>query len=487
MYRKASKGWLKHGDFILLDIIVLQLSYFITYRILTGNSHPYQSYNSRFQALILVLGELLTILFTQNYKNILRRGKLEETLHVCSYISECMVISLVILFAMHQTGIVSRLQYGITAVLFVIIAVPVRLLNKERVLRSRPRHERSLVLVTSSRIADEAIEKLTKGKAFRDYVLSGVILLDETDENGFVEKIKKQYGIRAGLLTPKTIGEVTRGWVDEVFILQPHESLIPLDFMKSLMDMGITVSFSMDVFSEWAVNDIQKIGPYKVLVNSMSAVTPGAYAVKRAVDILGGIVGCIITGILYLFIAPRIRRESPGPIFFKQERVGRNGKTFKMYKFRSMYMDAEERKQKLMKENKISGGMMFKLDDDPRIIGSEKKDKNGKPAGIGNFIRNTSIDEFPQFFNVLIGNMSLVGTRPPTLDEWSKYEPAHRARMSVKPGITGMWQVSGRSDITDFDEVVRLDREYIENWSLTLDLKIILKTIVVVLTRRGAE
>ena len=127
------------------------------------------------------------------------------------------------------------------------------------------------------------------------------------------------------------------------------------------------------------------------------------------------------------------------------------------------------------------------MDDDPRIIGSEKKDKNGKPKGIGNFIRKTSIDEFPQFLNVLKGQMSLVGTRPPTVDEWEKYDLAHRVRMATKPGVTGMWQVSGRSEITDFDEVVRLDREYIESWSLALDVKIMIKTFLVVLKHKGAE
>jgi len=140
-----------------------------------------------------------------------------------------------------------------------------------------------------------------------------------------------------------------------------------------------------------------------------------------------------------------------------------------------------------MEQNKISDGMMFKMDDDPRIIGSEKKDKNGKPRGIGNFIRKTSLDEFPQFWNVLKGDMSLVGTRPPTLDEWEKYDLHHRVRMSIKPGITGLWQISGRSDITDFEEVVRLDREYIQNWSIWLDFKILFKTVGVVLRHEGAE
>jgi lipopolysaccharide/colanic/teichoic acid biosynthesis glycosyltransferase len=204
-------------------------------------------------------------------------------------------------------------------------------------------------------------------------------------------------------------------------------------------------------------------------------------------DILGGLVGCLLTGIICIFIGPAIYIQSPGPIFFTQWRIGKNGKKFKMYKFRSMYMDAEERKKEYMAQNKISDGLMFKMEDDPRIIGSEKKDRNGRPRGIGNFIRNTSLDEFPQFWNVLKGDMSLVGTRPPTVDEWERYDLHHRVRMSVKPGITGMWQVSGRSKITDFEEVVRLDTEYIRNWSWMLDIQILLKTVAVVLKHEGAS
>ena len=147
-----------------------------------------------------------------------------------------------------------------------------------------------------------------------------------------------------------------------------------------------------------------------------------------------------------------------------------------------MYMDAEERKKELMSQNKIKDGLMFKMDFDPRIIGSEK----GPGKGIGNFIRKYSIDEFPQFINVLKGDMSLVGTRPPTVDEWEKYELHHRARLAVKPGITGMWQVSGRSSITDFEEVVKLDTKYIINWSFALDLKILFKTVGSVIKKDGA-
>ena len=196
--------------------------------------------------------------------------------------------------------------------------------------------------------------------------------------------------------------------------------------------------------------------------------------------------GCIFTGIITIFVGPAIYLASPGPIFFSQERVGKNGKKFKMYKFRSMYMDAEARKAELMKENKLGDGKMFKMDFDPRVIGNKVLPDGSHKTGVGDFIRRTSLDEFPQFFNVLKGDMSIVGTRPPLISETNLYEPHHKVRLAIKPGITGMWQVSGRSDITDFEEVVRLDKEYIENWNIGLDIKILLKTVMVVVKKDGS-
>ena len=203
-------------------------------------------------------------------------------------------------------------------------------------------------------------------------------------------------------------------------------------------------------------------------------------------DIMGGLVGCTITVLLLPFVGTAIYLASPGPIFFAQERVGKNGKRFKMYKFRSMYMDAEARKAELMKDNRLGDGKMFKLDFDPRVIGNKILPDGSHKTGIGDFIRRTSLDEFPQFFNVLKGDMSIVGTRPPLISETNLYELHHKARLAIKPGITGMWQVSGRSDITDFEEVVRLDREYISNWNIGMDIKILVKTVMVVLKEDGS-
>ena len=195
---------------------------------------------------------------------------------------------------------------------------------------------------------------------------------------------------------------------------------------------------------------------------------------KRFFDIFASTIAIIVFSLPMLIVALIIKLDSKGPVLFKQQRVGRNGRIFNCYKFRSMVADAEEKKKSWMAKNEMSG-LMFKMENDPRI------------TKLGHFIRKTSLDELPQFINVLKGDMSLVGTRPPTVDEFNKYEPKHKARVSMVPGLTGLWQVSGRSNIKNFDDVVKLDMDYIDNWSILLDIKIILKTVAIVLFAKGAK
>jgi exopolysaccharide biosynthesis polyprenyl glycosylphosphotransferase len=194
---------------------------------------------------------------------------------------------------------------------------------------------------------------------------------------------------------------------------------------------------------------------------------------KRIMDIAGGLIGTLLFCLMYPFVAAAIKMDSKGPVIFKQKRVGQHGRIFDVYKFRSMYENAEELKKDLARKNEMAGNM-FKLHNDPRI------------TRVGNFLRLTSLDEFPQFLNVLKGEMSLVGTRPPTTDEVRAYLPEHLKRLSAKPGITGLWQVSGRNQIKDFERVVELDCSYLDNWHFSDDLKIIFKTVYVVLKRKGA-
>ena len=216
------------------------------------------------------------------------------------------------------------------------------------------------------------------------------------------------------------------------------------------------------------------MGKYAVVTFARNLFSVRQMIAKRCLDIVGSLVGMVLLALAAIFVAPAIKLESPGPVFFGQTRVGKNGRKFTFYKFRSMYQDAEQRKQELMKDNEVQG-LMFKMKDDPRI------------TRVGRFIRKTSIDELPQFWNILKGDMSLVGTRPPTIDEFERYEAKHKCRLSMTPGLTGLWQISGRSDITDFDEVVRLDMQYIDNWSILKDIKILFITVYVVLAGKGSR
>ncbi len=485
MNTKHRKGWMKHWDFILIDILVLQVSFILAYWLVRGLGNPYALPAYAAQGNVLFVSQLLVILMRPKYSGILRRKRYDEFLAVCRFIFEIEAIAIFYFFLVHQTGIVSRLQYGITVVLFIFLDYFLRTANKFRILRSKNnRHKKSVVLITSEDKVKEALNRLNSSGIYTDFFVAGVIVLDK-DEIDHIDGVN----LPVGPVNERSLDRISHGWVDEVFILQPDNLPFPTKLMDDLMEMGITVDYTVAALNDekWPINDMKKLGNYKVLSSSVRFASAEEMGLKRIMDILGGIVGCLICGILLIIVGPIIYHADPGPIFYSQERIGTNGRTFKIYKFRSMYIDADKRKAELIAKNKMSDGMMFKVDDDPRIIGSEKKDKNGKPKGIGNFIRKTSIDEFPQFWCVLKGDMSLVGWRPCTKDEWIKYGMQHRIRAAMKPGITGMWQVSGRSQITDFDEIVALDREYIENWSLQLDIKILLKTVWVVLTRKGAE
>jgi exopolysaccharide biosynthesis polyprenyl glycosylphosphotransferase len=190
--------------------------------------------------------------------------------------------------------------------------------------------------------------------------------------------------------------------------------------------------------------------------------------IKRTLDIVGSIVGLGITAIIFIPIALAIKLDSPGPILFGQTRLGWMGKPFTIWKFRSMYIDAEERKKELLAQNQQTDAKTFKMENDPRI------------TKVGRILRKTSLDELPQFWNVLKGEMSLVGTRPPTPNEVDIYEVPEWQRLDVKPGMTGEWQVNGRSSVRDFEDIIKLDLRYQQNWSLVYDLKLIVKTIVVV-------
>lgn len=479
MYSKLSHSWLKHWDFILLDIVCLQVSFFVAYLVRHDGMDSYGFLFYRSEALILFMAQMLAVFFHSAYSGVLRRGYYLEFINTVKHVVMVLIYALVILFIDKETGTYSRIVLVVTGLIYITISYFGRITLKYFVKRSVANKKgHSLIVVTTSEQANEVIANLEK-EAYQRFKIKAVCLVD-ADGTTHVEK----YPVVDG--TNKMLEYTCREWVDEVFFALPPEEKVSRELLETLAIMGVTTHVPIVAKRmKGSKQFVETLGGYAVLTTSISIVETKQMIFKRLLDIFGGIVGCLITLLLMIVVGPAIYIKSPGPIFFKQTRIGKNGRKFKMYKFRSMYMDAEERKKELMAQNKMNGHM-FKLDYDPRIIGSEKIGKDGKPKGIGNFIRSTSIDEFPQFWNVLKGDMSLVGTRPPTVDEWEEYEPHHRARMSIKPGITGMWQVSGRSDITDFEEVVRLDTEYIEKWNIGLDIKILFKTVMKVIKNDGA-
>ena len=481
MNSRSAKGLTKHADFILLDMICLQVSFVIAYWFFREFSNPYDNDAYQYQAVVFLTAQLVYIIFVGNYSGILRRGKFDEFIAVIKQIGYTLLIALVFLFVVHRTSVVSRLQFGGTTLLFIVIDWSARLLNRYRILVNKEK-KRSLALITTSDLMPDVMKKIGSDHM---YFVSGIFLLDDKPDSDFYEDIPL-YQFGGG-----NMEKFIRQWIDEIVIMPPvggkyYDELN--EFIRTTIDMGIRINLklSIDMGPSISYLEMRKIGQQKLISASLKVTTPQELRMKRIMDIAVSIIGCICTGIIALIFGPIICIKSPGPLFFVQDRIGRNGKKFKMYKFRTMYPDAEERKQSLMEQNKMSGEMMFKMDDDPRIIGSEKKDRKGRPKGIGNFMRKYSFDEFPQFFNVLCGDMSVVGWRPCTQSEWEKYNLKDRIRASMKPGITGMWQVSGRSGVTDFDEVVRLDREYLENWSIGIDVRIMIKTIWVVISGKGA-
>ncbi|SCX07435.1 exopolysaccharide biosynthesis polyprenyl glycosylphosphotransferase [Lachnospiraceae bacterium YSD2013] len=272
--------------------------------------------------------------------------------------------------------------------------------------------------------------------------------------------------------------EIIRDYqIDQVYIMDSHD--VDLNLVQNSIDlcirMGVTARTIVNIYKRRRANSyVSTVGTYPIVTYHTVTLNRSAEIIKRIMDIAGSLVGIVLSSPIMLITALAIKLDSPGPVFFKQTRVGKNGRHFKMYKFRSMCDGADAMKKDLMNQNEVEGGAMFKMKEDPRI------------TKVGKFIRKTSIDELPQFFNILGGTMSLVGTRPPTLDEVEQYDASQWRRISIKPGLTGMWQVSGRSSITDFDEVVKLDTEYIDNWSIFLDISILIKTVLSVFKKDGA-
>ncbi len=472
MYKRTTRSWLKHIDFIILDFISILLSFIIAYSLRLGSDRFFNDDEYR-NILIAILGfHIVVAFFSRNYSDIIRRGYWREILATIQQNFLILVCLAIYLVFTKQSTTYSRLFWIYFFLLDTVFMIIFRSIRKA-MLRSRIRkgdNQSELLVVTTSLFAEECLKGLMQHE-YQPFRVTGVALLDTNASE------KEIMGIPVVAIGRNEVTDYVRTQVvDEALISTGEHTWVAEALAEDLLDMGVVIHMGMERAMEDLPNkQVQRMGDWYVITSSIQTASVVKLFIKRAMDIIGAVIGLVITGILFVFVAPFIYHASPGPIFFAQERVGKNGRRFKLYKFRSMYVDAEERKKNLMEQNEVQGPM-FKMEDDPRII-----------KGVGQFIRRTSIDEFPQFWNILKGDMSLVGTRPPTVDEYERYEQHHKVRLSFRPGLTGLWQVSGRSTIRDFDEVVRLDEEYIMNWGLLEDIRILLKTVVVVIARKGSR
>ncbi len=468
-------GKFRKAILLVIDLIALILSFFLAVGVRFGESFSSMlgnDYYSRTLWVVALIYLLIWFLYDSGKSYITERGLFSNFTSVFQNVLYTLIITLIYFFATQQGILVSRYVIGLFFLVFFALDFVLRAAWRAfltRVAGASAQNVTNIMLVARSTDARDVIKRFMAEKGTLTHI-SCVTLLDVNKVGAEIEGIPIVGNSENYLDTHRV------NVYDEVFIYLPYDYKVELKkLISGFEEMGVAVNLYIEVFDlDSREKSIRTLSGYHVVSFMTRRLKTGELFLKRMIDIVGSLVGLLIFAVSYIIIAPIIRFTSPGPVIFTQTRVGINGRRFKLYKFRSMYQDAEARKAELMKENQMQGNM-FKLKDDPRI------------TPVGKFIRRTSIDELPQFINVLAGDMSLVGTRPPTEDEYEKYKNYHMRRLSMKPGITGMWQVSGRSDITDFEQVVRLDLEYIDNWSLLLDIQLILRTFKVVFMSEGAR
>lgn len=483
MYKRNAQGWSKHLDFIIFDELVLIISFLIAMIIRHGAIlWDREIYRTLF--FVLVLADIFAIIFFNFMHDVLKRGYVKEISASLKLSLSVFAIATGFMFVTQTGDAFSRLTLTYTSLLHLVLGYCVRtgyktILQRKGQFSIFSPEKRSMLAVLKTESAEEMMKRLLRSPA-EPYHLVGVVL-DKNDSRCSI------CGIPVVASLDTVSDYICRRWIDSVYIDISSEDERIQKIMADCREMAVPVHYHIPGVSRHNQKQFsERVGGTTVLTLSNTYATPLQLFSKRLMDIVGGFLGSIAALLVIVIVGPLIKKASPGPILYKSERIGQNGKHFQMIKIRSMRPNAEMEKEQLQSQNRVSDGMMFKLDWDPRVIGNKVLPDGSHKTGIGELIRKTSLDEFPQFFNVLKGDMSLVGTRPPTPDEWEKYEHHHRARLATKPGITGMWQVNGRSEIKDFEEVVKLDTDYIQNWSLGLDFRILAKTVWVVFKGKGA-
>ncbi len=457
-----------------IDMICIVISYLIATWLRYHGRNDYGDKTLHYMVCVVFLLFCVIYSFLADWnRDFIKRGFALEFFSVIKSISFILIGSLMAIFFLQWANILSRLVVFYFVVFDLVLTFLLRVLFKKALWNhiSNEKNVTRVVVISEKAQMEDTIKSLSVLMEEVGYKIVRAYCADCTDnEPWYVGDVHVHCGIND--ITSRLITDP----FDEVFINTPSMAQSELeDIILGFEEMGVTTHYNLELPTiTKAAPQVEKFMGYSVITYAMNRTSYKRLFIKRAVDIAGAVVGLLLTGIIAVFLAPAIKLDSPGPVFFSQTRVGKNGRRFKIYKFRSMYTDAEKRLKDLQDQNEMNG-LMFKMENDPRV------------TKIGHFIRKTSLDEFPQFLNVLKGDMSLVGTRPPTESEFEQYNEHYRRRLSMTPGLTGLWQISGRSDIEDFDEVVKLDLEYIDNWSLTEDFKILLKTVGVVIFGRGAK
>ena len=393
---------------MIWDQLSLQIAFLLAYMLRNGLSNPYSHLIYCNVAFILVVIDAGVLLLFESLKNVLKRGYYQEFAMTVKHVILVILVTTFYLFYIKRSEDYSRLALLYMTVLYLLVSYLTRILWKDQLKRKmRSSMKRSLLIITTKSMLDTVVYNI-RNFNYEMFHVAGVAVID-------CDMVGHDCGDSITVVAnADTVADyVCREWVDEVFVNISESEPYPSELLNKFTEMGVVVHMKLAKSQNLLGKKqfVEKLGTYTVLTTSINNITHRQLIVKRGLDIAGGLLGCLFTAILFIFIGPAIYLQSPGPIFFKQTRVGKNGKKFQMYKFRSMYMDAEERKAELMAENRVQGGMMFKLDFDPRIIGSKKLPDGTVKKGIGNFISDWSIDEFPQFFNILKGDMSLVGVR----------------------------------------------------------------------------
>ncbi len=472
MYKTTLRGWLRHIDFILLDMLSLLLA------LLTGiwgfhgtGKAFYETDLIGFAAFILIIDFSALIAF-DGLNRVVTRGYLVELGMTLRHVLVILGLTAAAMTVQADKTVYTQ-GFSFQFIGFYFLYSYVTRLAWKRVLKSRRVTNESkspILIVTDSQHAGEILDRM-RTYSFLRYQMVGLVLVDRDAEGEMFEDVP----VVANLSSAADF--LCREWVDEVLFFHSSLDERTKDLIEKCRQMALTIHLYVALQGiDERKQTIGYIAGYEVLTANINLMSPRDAFVKRTFDIVIGLLGSVMTVLLLILVGPFIYAASPGPLIFRQERIGENGRKFTMYKIRSMYLDAEERKAALASQSSHSDGVMFKMDFDPRVIGNRILPDGTKKKGIGAFIRDTSLDEFPQFFNVLKGDMSVVGTRPPTPDEWEQYQYRHRARMSVKPGMTGMWQIRPDKDYMSLDDIVKVDTEYIANWGLGSDMRIVIAT-----------